>query len=184
MAHPPLEPIRTRAGLAARRTGSWIADLTLFYFTLKVGGFAGAFIALMIVNDPNVSDFEMQEVAVAGWNLGLIYWALGFGFVHYVLVQGLYGWTFGKWLFGLRLVELEAETAKAPGFKRAMLRVVVFPVSLFPLGYGFFHGLFDQFAQGWHDMVAGTSVIARDRLRRARVEKLPPPSKSSNQIAA
>lgn len=76
----------------------------------------------------------------------------------------------GKMIFSARVVD--ARTGGKPGFGRLVLRYVGYLPSSLALGLGFIWAAFDKQKRGWHDLMAGTVVVApkplADRRRTAR----------------
>ncbi len=95
------------------------------------------------------------EAALSGWSRRLFIdllpaLAVVFFWLHY-------GATPGKMLMGLRVV------AVADGgplsIKRAVLRYIGYFLSALPLYLGFLWALWDRRRQGFHDKIAGTTVV-------------------------
>lgn len=91
-----------------------------------------------------------------------VFWWLAFflglllQLVYYTLFWGLFGWSPGKWLLGLRVVR----TDRSPvGLKRAFLRAIGYYVSSLPVSLGFLSALWDDSNQTWHDKIADTYVV-------------------------
>ena len=67
----------------------------------------------------------------------------------------------GKMAVGLRIVD--ARTGKHPSTGQLIGRYFAYYVSLLPLGLGYFWILWDPKKQGFHDKLAGTVVLRRQR---------------------
>lgn len=67
----------------------------------------------------------------------------------------------GKMLVSARIVD--ATTFEAPGPQQWIIRYLGYFVSLLPLGLGFLWIAFDPRKQGWHDKLAGTVVIFKQK---------------------
>ncbi len=67
-----------------------------------------------------------------------------------------FGATPGKLLLKLRVVDSYGRELR---FRRSVIRLLGYIVSLCSLCLGFFHIIIDPLAQGWHDKIAGTYVI-------------------------
>lgn len=70
------------------------------------------------------------------------------------------GATPGKWLCELRVVSLAS--GGRPSVKQAVLRYIGYFVSALPLGLGFLWVLWDRRRQGFHDRIAGTTVVTAE----------------------
>lgn len=73
------------------------------------------------------------------------------------------GWSPGKWLFGLRVVDAEGNP---PGIRRGLTRAAFTLASELPVFLGFVWALFDRERRTWHDHLAQTWVVrkpGRDR---------------------
>jgi uncharacterized RDD family membrane protein YckC len=102
--------------------------------------------------------------AIAGDGDGLSIWG--------VLTWGVVGFVVGGAIFvafwaligqtpGMRLlsIHLDADGSQEIGLKRALRRIFAVPLSLLPLGLGFFAILLSPQRRGWHDRIAGTTVL-------------------------
>jgi len=70
------------------------------------------------------------------------------------------GWSPGKWLFGLRVVDA---AGKAPGVRRGLTRAAFTLASELPVFLGFVWALFDRERRTWHDHLAQTWVVRKPR---------------------
>jgi uncharacterized RDD family membrane protein YckC len=85
--------------------------------------------------------------------------------LNFVVVAGLSGRTFGKWLTGLR-VERSSDGTLV-GFARALVRHTIgYALTAMTLGLGFLLAAFNSRGRALHDFVAGT-VVVRSRGARA-----------------
>ena len=79
-----------------------------------------------------------------------------------VLLFWIYkGATPGKMAVGLRIVD--ARTGRHPSTGQLIGRYFAYYVSLLPLGLGYFWVLWDPKKQGFHDKLAGTVIVRRQR---------------------
>lgn len=77
--------------------------------------------------------------------------------LYYVLFTGLRGQTPGKMALGIKVVR---EDGQLPGLRYAALREVVGKiVSTIALFLGFLWIVWDSRKRGWHDYIAGTTVV-------------------------
>ena len=76
-------------------------------------------------------------------------------FGYYIILESLFGWTFGKLVTGTRVVRFDGDKPSFPQILgRSFARFIPFePFSL----------LFGGSGQGWHDSLSGTRVV---RVRR------------------
>jgi uncharacterized RDD family membrane protein YckC len=70
------------------------------------------------------------------------------------------GWSPGKRLFGLRVVDA---SGNVPGMRRGLTRAVFTLGSELPVFLGFFWALFDRERRTWHDHLAQTWVVRKPR---------------------
>ncbi len=67
----------------------------------------------------------------------------------------------GKIVLSVKIVD--ANTCNSPTVSQSIIRYLSYYVSLIPLGLGFFWVAWDAKKQGWHDKIAGTVVISRQK---------------------
>ena len=84
------------------------------------------------------------------WGLMLLYG------LYYALGTGYRGQTVGKYLMRLRVVGKEGQRV---GYGRALLRWVLYQVSLLPLWLGVIWIFVDRRNRAWHDGLCGTRVV-------------------------
>ena len=102
--------------------------------------------------------------AISGDGNGLSIWG--------VLTWGVVGVVVGGAIFvafwalvgqtpGMRFlsIHLDADGSQEIGLRRALKRVFAIPLSLLPLGLGFFAILLSPERRGWHDRIADTTVL-------------------------
>ena len=87
------------------------------------------------------------------------------------------GRTFGMAVFGLRAVRADGEDLNG---KRAILRVLVFPLSFLVLGFGFILIVLRRDHRALHDLVAGTAVVYGWNARVAHLRFLMREGKSTS----
>jgi len=109
----------------------------------------------------------------ATWVLVLVHGGAGFGPGDplHRLYQALLGllattyflwpWTHGGQTLGMRSWRLRLVTRQggAVGWGRALLRLVLAPLSVLPLGLGYLWIVFDREGLAWHDRLSGTRLI-------------------------
>ena len=86
-----------------------------------------------------------------------------FGLLYYILLTTMQGQTLGKMALGIRVVDSQGNI---PSLGMVLLREVVgkfISGIFFDLGYAWV--AWDQEKRGWHDHIAGTFVIRKERER-------------------
>jgi uncharacterized RDD family membrane protein YckC len=102
--------------------------------------------------------------AATGDSDGVSIWGLfGFGALGlvvggslFVAFWGLVGQTPGMRLLS---IHLDADGSREIGLRRAIRRLLAVPLALLPAGLGFFAILLSPQRRGWHDRIAGTTVV-------------------------
>ena len=56
-------------------------------------------------------------------------------------------------------IRVDAEGSREVGYRRAQRRLLAVPLALLPLGLGFLAILVNPQRRGWHDRIAGTTVV-------------------------
>lgn len=74
------------------------------------------------------------------------------------------GATPGKML--LRMKIIDEKTGNLPSFRQSLLRSFGYILSLLPFCLGFIWIYFDKRNRGWHDYLAGTSVIKKNKNKK------------------
>jgi uncharacterized RDD family membrane protein YckC len=64
-------------------------------------------------------------------------------------------------------IHLDADGSQEIGLRRALRRIFAIPLSLVPLGLGFFAILLSPERRGWHDRIAGTTVLYDEEVTHA-----------------
>ncbi len=117
----------------------------------------------------NQTDQDLAKVLIRWFATGRITsegaWLVGLYCLMQFLLWSLYfvgftaacGQTPGKRIMGLHVVN---ENGAPVDWSAASVRFFIgYPVSLLPLGLGFYWALVDKNNQAWHDKIAGTLVI-------------------------
>ena len=102
--------------------------------------------------------------AVAGGGDGLSIWGfLSFGVTGFLVGGSLFVafWSLIGQTPGMRLlsIRLDVNGSREVGLGRAIKRVLAIPLALLPLGLGFLAILLSPQRRGWHDRIAGTTVV-------------------------
>jgi uncharacterized RDD family membrane protein YckC len=102
--------------------------------------------------------------AATGGSDGLSTWGvLTFGAVGIIIGGAIFVafWALVGQTPGMRLlsIHLEASGSREIGLRRALRRILAIPLSLLPLGLGFLAILLSPERRGWHDRIAGTTVL-------------------------
>ncbi|OAS16047.1 RDD family protein [Paenibacillus oryzisoli] len=99
-------------------------------------------------------------------------------FSYIFLMEGLLGWTIGKWLFRIRVVNVEG---KAPGLVKAFIRTLLKVLEANPMMFGGgIAGIVALISKKRHrigDMLAKTYVVKRED-----VSKITPPEKTEDAL--
>jgi len=102
--------------------------------------------------------------AATGEGNGLSIWAIfSFGVVGFLIGGSLFAtfWALVGQTPGMRLlsIHLDVDGSREIGLRRAVKRLFAVPVALLPAGLGFLAILLSPERRGWHDRIAGTTVI-------------------------
>jgi len=81
-----------------------------------------------------------------------------------------------KMLFGMTIVD--AKTFEKPTTKQFILRFIGYIVSAIPLGFGFVWVEMNKKRKGWHDIISGTTVVYKNRLKNKGEDKEEEPDES------
>lgn len=133
-------PISRLAAIAI----DWVIALTSFTLTVSVTSY------LLDLLTPWT--LEPGDAEGPWWFLGLVAW-MG---AYLILSTGAVARTPGKGIVGLRIVRRDGHPL---GARRAVLRVLAFPLTLCTLGIGFIGLLVGREARALHDVIAGTAVV-------------------------
>ncbi|WP_019637240.1 RDD family protein [Paenibacillus fonticola] len=136
---PPYRPI----SMLLRRMGAALIDYLLF--------------AALIRSAMNINQlFMLQRTHTLFVLFGVIFLVLAY----YVLLEGSTGYTFGKWLLQIRVVD---KTGHAPGFAKALVRTAFRLIDSNPLLLGGFPAAFSilltERRQRIGDLAAGSYVV-------------------------
>lgn len=144
-------PIASLAGIGRRLVALLVDNLLLSLFGLLIGVAMVLFVAIVRV----ALGLPVEEGRGAALQ-GAQCLALLFQMAYYTLFWGLFGWSPGKRVVGLRVVRTDGSRV---GVRRALLRAVAYFISGLLGGLGFLWAIFDQNSQAWHDKIADTYVI-------------------------
>jgi uncharacterized RDD family membrane protein YckC len=102
--------------------------------------------------------------AITGGSDGLSIWGvLAFGLVGYVIGGALFVafWSLVGQTPGMRLLSIRLDVAgsREVGLRRAFRRLLAIVLALLPVGLGFLAILVSPQRRGWHDRIAGTTVV-------------------------
>ena len=146
----------------ARFGRRYIAFLLDIFFLELLGVFAT--VPLVNQADPHLTKilirwFALGEISPEGlWLVALYCLVLGLLWgMYFIGFTAACGQTPGKRILGLHVVN---ESGAPVDWDAASIRFFIgYPVSLLPLGLGFYWALMDKNNQAWHDKIAGTLVI-------------------------
>ncbi|WP_053227409.1 RDD family protein [Solirubrobacter soli] len=142
------------AGLATR-TIAFGADALIINATVWfVGAVVGIGLSLLGVPE------QVLKLLAAIGAVVAVGWAIGY----FAFFWSANGQTPGNRMLGIRV--LAAATGEPPRFGRALLRILVLPLSAIPLCAGFLMILVDSRRRALHDRIARTVVVYAPRERR------------------
>jgi uncharacterized RDD family membrane protein YckC len=110
--------------------------------------------------------------AISGGSDGLSIWGiLTFGVAGYLIGGSIFAafWALVGQTPGMRFlsIHLDVGGSQEIGLRRALMRLVAVPLSILPFGLGFFAILLSPERRGWHDRVAGTTVLYDEEAKLA-----------------
>jgi uncharacterized RDD family membrane protein YckC len=110
--------------------------------------------------------------AVSGGSDGLSIWGVAtFGVAGYLIGGSIFAafWALVGQTPGMRFlsIHLDAAGSQEIGLRRALKRLVAVPLSFLPMGLGFFAILLSPERRGWHDRIAGTTVLYDEEAKLA-----------------
>lgn len=110
--------------------------------------------------------------AVTGGSDGLSIWGVfTFGFAGYLIGGSIFAafWAIIGQTPGMRFlsIHLDAGGSQEIGLRRALKRIFAVPLSVLPFGLGFFAILLSPERRGWHDRIAGTTVLYDEEAKLA-----------------
>lgn len=108
--------------------------------------------------EKGVLSADLASSLAVGFNMAF---QITLGVVYFGVIQPTYGASFGKKILGLQLLGADLELID---WKSGLKRYVMLLVSWLPFGIGLIAAAFHPRKQGWHDRVAHTVVVHRDRL--------------------
>jgi uncharacterized RDD family membrane protein YckC len=152
---PGHEAETNEVGLVTRALGG-VVDIALISALLSIGfGILASIIPAIAGDGDGLSIWGVLTFGVAGYLIG--------GAI-FVAFWALVGQTPGMRFLS---IHLDADGSQEIGLKRALKRLLMIPVSLIPLGLGFFAILLSPQRRGWHDRVAGTTVVYDEEAKLA-----------------
>jgi RDD family protein len=147
LRRPGEEAETNQVGLVTRAVAAAI-DLGLIGLALSLGSTVLAAVIPALKGDSSgVSIFGLVGFTVLGVWLG------GSAFVAF---WALIGRTPGMSLLS---IHLEAEGSREIGLRRALKRIFAVPLALLPLGLGYWAIVTSPERRGWHDRMAGTTMV-------------------------
>ena len=110
--------------------------------------------------------------AATGGSDGFSIWAiLGFGVAGFLVGGSLFAsfWALVGQTPGMRLlsIHLDVNGTREIGLGRAVKRLFAIPLALLPAGLGFLAILMSPTRRGWHDRIAGTTVVYDEQAKAA-----------------
>lgn len=119
---------------------------------------------LLVVFVSTIFAFLVGGEGALAWIEGMGFWQeqlLGIAalMAYYIVMEGLFGLTIGKWLTGTRVVD---EGGGPPTWRQAVLRSLARLIPFEPFSLLFSE---DGVARGWHDRLPRTRVVMRKSTR-------------------
>jgi uncharacterized RDD family membrane protein YckC len=161
----PIEPERdvglqgTYAGFVTR-LGGFLVDIVTIAVTFTLAGHVIDYL-VSALRGPGFSVTDSPLYS----ELALVVWA----FVYCSYPLAVSGRTFGMAVVGLRAVHKDGHEL---GGRRAIVRVLVFPLSFALFGFGFLLILLKRDRRALHDLIAGSAVVYAWNARAARLRFL------------
>jgi uncharacterized RDD family membrane protein YckC len=147
LRRPGHEAETNQVGLVTRAVAGAI-DLALISLALSIGsGLIASIVPAATGGSDGLSIWGVLSFGVVGFLIG--------GAV-FVAFWSLVGQTPGMRLLSIRL---DVESSREVGFRRALRRLLSVPLALLPAGLGFLAILLSPERRGWHDRIAGTTVV-------------------------
>jgi uncharacterized RDD family membrane protein YckC len=151
LRRPGAEAETNQVGIVTRAVAAAV-DLGLVSLTLSVAsGLLASIVPAVTGGKDGLSIWGILSLGVVGFLIGgslfVAFWAL-------------IGQTPGMRLLSIRL---DVDGSREVGLRRAIRRLLAIPLALLPLGLGFFAIVLSPQRRGWHDRIAGTSVVYDER---------------------
>jgi uncharacterized RDD family membrane protein YckC len=143
---------------AVTRFGAFLLDWFLIGTTFGLGVGAVSLITRVITR----TEFDLGRARGLVWVLAAVAWA----FVYMTVSLAVAGRTPGKAIVGLRVVNRDGSPLAA---RRALVRVLTFPLSFLVFGFGFVGIVFGNERRALHDVIARTAVVYDWGERRAEL---------------
>jgi len=140
-------PLDNKLRVDEEYAGFWIR-LGAFFIDLIIIHFIVCYIALL-------NGFFVQFYIDSDTTYLLMLFLLIVGY--YTATLSIFSTTFGKMLFGLRIVD--STTNEKVSVRKALGRVLSYLASVLLFGLGFLAISFNEEKKGWHDRIAGTQVF-------------------------
>jgi uncharacterized RDD family membrane protein YckC len=147
LRRPVVETETDQVGLVTRALAAGI-DLALIGIALSIGsGLLASIIPAATGESDGLSILEALSLGAVGFVIG------GSAFVAF--------WSLVGQTPGMRLlsIHLDVNGSREVGLRRALRRLLAIPLSLLPAGLGFLAILTSPQRRGWHDRIAGTTVV-------------------------
>jgi len=144
------------AGIATRFAG-FLVDVFTVLTLFAIGGRVFEYVVSAVRGE----EFSMSDAPVVS-AVALVLWI----FVYCAYPLAVAGRTFGLAVAGLRVVRRDGEDLEA---WRAVVRVLVFPLSFLVFCFGFLLILLNRQSRALHDLIAGTAVVYDWDARAARI---------------
>jgi uncharacterized RDD family membrane protein YckC len=158
-AEAPLDESRSRPAEFWRRAAAFLLDYYLIKWPLDalLGGGPGLQHWSYAAPGQWYSSYSSVSDLGGGWLAGHFGWAFALTLVYETLLISRFGWTLGKFLFGIRV----SHEGHKLDWRRSLLRVLAKKLNLFILMLGYLMALWDRDEMALHDHLLKTRVYLR-----------------------
>lgn len=152
---PASNVVEVHLAQAMADAGKWrrFFNLVLDYLAMLAAFFVVAVVTILLGGEAAIAWIEDMGF----WQEQLL--GVGMLLAYYVVMEGLFGLTIGKWITGTRVVD---ERGGPPTCRQAVLRSLARLIPFEPFSLLFSE---DGVARGWHDTLPGTRVVMRTSLQ-------------------
>jgi len=158
LAAPPVTARRTARAKGAQVTGrfagaaSRLTEFSIDCLAIVLSFSIAANIFVFVVRLILGVDVDTSNTDNKWWLLSYLTWAL----LYFWFSTALTGRTIGKWLVGVRIIEVDTTPLRTGP---ALVRVLVLPISIGVFGLGLVGIVIGKERRAWHDRAAGTVVV-------------------------
>jgi uncharacterized RDD family membrane protein YckC len=143
-----------------RRMFAGMFDI-LWLLTTAVVLLLDVMVAIRVLEYSGWLSIDTLETRAALWIVLAAAWcgtsAILLPILYYTLIEGAFGQSLGKGLFGIIVVTADGHPI---GYGRAFARLLTLPYALLPAGLGLLWAALPPAKRAWHDYISATRVIA------------------------